>query len=62
MTNPTDLKGDWEIQKQKLKQKFLVLTDSDLKFEPGKKDEMLIRLQIKLGKPKEELRQIIEAL
>ena len=60
--NITELKGDWEIQKGKLKQKFAKLTDNDLLFIDGKKEEMLGKLQIKLGKSKEELQKIIEAL
>jgi uncharacterized protein YjbJ (UPF0337 family) len=62
MKNLTELKGNWNEQKGKLKQKFAVLTDNDLMFEEGKKEEMLGKLQIKLGKTKEELHMIIEAL
>ncbi|HPH98735.1 MAG TPA: CsbD family protein [Chitinophagaceae bacterium] len=60
--NSTELKGKWNEQKGKLKQKFATLTDKDLLFEEGKKDEMLGKLQIKLGKTKEELHKIIAAL
>lgn len=60
--NKTELKGNWNEQKGKLKQKFANLTDNDLMFESGKKDEMFGRLQIKLGKTKEELDAIIAAL
>ena len=57
--NTTELKGNWNEQKAKLKQKFAVLTDNDLLLLEGKKEEMLGRLQIKLGKSKEELQKII---
>ena len=60
--NTTELKGNWEEQKGKLKQKFAALTDNDLLFVEGKKDQMLGKLQIKLGKTKEELHKIIQAL
>lgn len=60
--NTTELKGNWEEQKGKLKQKFAMLTDDDLLFATGKKEEMIGKLQIKLGKTKEELHKIIEAL
>jgi uncharacterized protein YjbJ (UPF0337 family) len=60
--NTSELKGNWNEQKGKLKQKFAVLTDDDLMFADGKKDEMLGKLQIKLGRTKEELHKIIEAL
>ena len=60
--NTTELKGNWDEQKGKLKQKFATLTDNDLLFEEGKKEEMLGRLQVKLGKSKEELHKIISSL
>ena len=62
MTNTTAVKGNWNEQKGKLKAKFATLTDNDLQFEEGKKDEMLGKLQTKLGKSKEELNAIIAAL
>ena len=58
--NTTEIKGNWNEQKGKLKQKFAVLTDNDLMFDEGKKDEMLGKLQVKLGKSKEELEKIME--
>ena len=60
--NSTEMKGNWNEQKGKLKQQFAELTDNDLLFEEGKKDEMMGRLQIKLGKTKEELHLLISGL
>ncbi|MBK8426794.1 MAG: CsbD family protein [Lewinellaceae bacterium] len=60
--NKTEIKGNWNEQKGKLKQKFAMLTDNDLMFEEGKKDEMFGRLQVKLGKTKEEIQEIIAAI
>ena len=57
--NTTELKGNWDEQKGKLKQKFAALTDNDLMFATGKKEEMFGRLQKKLGKSKEELHKIL---
>jgi uncharacterized protein YjbJ (UPF0337 family) len=62
MTNIVELKGNWNEQKGKLKQKFATLTDNDLLFLDGKKDEMIGKLQVKLGKTKEELHKIIGSL
>ena len=62
MTNKTELQGNWNELKGKLKQKFAELTDDDLLFATGKKDEILGKLQVKLGKTKKELHEIIEAL
>lgn len=56
-----DLKGRWNEVKGKLKQKYGELTDDDLAFAEGKEDELLGRLQQKLGKKKEEIRKIIES-
>jgi uncharacterized protein YjbJ (UPF0337 family) len=56
------IKGNWNEQKGKLKQKFAELTDDDLMFAEGKKDEMLGRLQIKLGKTMDEIKQIFADL
>ncbi len=56
--NKDVVKGTWEEQKGKLKQKFAELTDNDLMFEEGKKEEMMGNLQVKLGKTKEELNKI----
>ena len=60
--NSTQLKGNWEEQKGKLKQKFATLTDSDLLFAEGKTEEKMGKLQIKLGKSKEELHKILSDL
>lgn len=66
MSNPNTTsvpeKGNWEEQKTKLKAKFVTLKDSDLTFETGKKEEMMGKLQTKLGKTKDELNAIISAL
>ena len=60
--NTTEVNGSWNTTKGKLKQKFAMLTDNDLLFAEGKKDEMIGRLQIKLGKTKAEMHKIIESL
>ena len=60
--NNTQLQGNWEQQKSKLKQKFAALTGNDLLFAKGKREEMLIRIQTNLGTTKEELFKIIGEL
>jgi uncharacterized protein YjbJ (UPF0337 family) len=54
------LKGNWNEIKGKLKQKYAQLTDDDLTVAEGKEDELLGRLQQRLGKTKEEIRREIE--
>jgi len=58
--NKLTIKGNWNEVKGKLKQRYGQLTDDDLTFEEGKEDELLGRLQQRLGKTKEELRDFIE--
>ena len=55
-------KGGWNEVKGKLKQKYAQLTDDDLMFAEGKDEELLGRLQQKLGKSKEDLRKELENL
>ena len=62
MKNVTEVEGDWNQIKGKLKQKFAELTDDDVLLEDGKHDEMLGRIQVKLGKSKEELHKLIESM
>lgn len=57
MNHQAEFKGDWNIIKGKLKQKFALLTDNDLLLVEGKYFELLGRLQIKLGKTKEEVKK-----
>jgi uncharacterized protein YjbJ (UPF0337 family) len=54
------LKGNWNELKGKLKQKYGQLTDQDLTFAEGKEDELLGRLQKRLGKTKDQLRAEIK--
>jgi uncharacterized protein YjbJ (UPF0337 family) len=57
--NTFTLKGDWNEIAGKLKQQFANLTDDDLLFKEGKEEELLGRLQQKLGKTKDDLRKLI---
>lgn len=61
-TTTLNLKGNWNEIKGKMKQKYGELTDDDLMFEEGKEDELLGRLQKRLGKTKDEVRDYIEKL
>jgi len=57
-----NLKGHWNEIKGKLKQKYGQLTDDDLVFAEGKEEELLGRLQKRLGKSKDDVRAEIERL
>jgi len=56
------MKGNWNEVKGKLKQKYGQLTDDDLTFAEGKEDELLGRLQKRLGRTRDELRAEIEKM
>ncbi|WAC03109.1 general stress protein CsbD [Lacinutrix neustonica] len=58
----TGVNDTWSAQKSKLKLKFAALTDSDLLFETGKKEEMIAKLQIRLGKTKEEIEALLKTI
>lgn len=57
-----ELKGRWNELKGKVKQVYADLTDNDLRYEEGKDDELLGRLQQKTGKSREELVQWLKGL
>jgi len=57
-----DINGSWKEQKVKLKKRFVKLQDSDLIFEEGKKEEMITKLEIKLGKTRVEILNILAGL
>jgi uncharacterized protein YjbJ (UPF0337 family) len=54
--------NNWNEQKIKLREKLAKLTGNDLLFEDGRKDELIEKLQIILGKTKEELTILISKL
>jgi uncharacterized protein YjbJ (UPF0337 family) len=60
--NKLGIKGEWNEVAGKLKQKYADLTDDDLLFEEGKEDELLGKLQKKLGKTKEQINSLIKKI
>ena len=58
--NTLKIKGNWNVAKGKLKQRFAELTDDDLRYTEGKEDELLGRLQKKTGQTREELERYLE--
>ncbi len=57
-----NIKGNWNELAGKLKQKFADLTDDDVLYKEGKEEELLGRLQKKLGKTKEQIHNLISKL
>ena len=50
-----ELKGNWNVIKGKLKQTYGDLTDDDLTYVEGQEDELMGRLQRRLGKSRDEI-------
>lgn len=57
--NKLEIKGDWNIAKGKLKQKWADLTDDDLQYVEGKQDELVGRIQKKTGAAREDIEEAI---
>jgi uncharacterized protein YjbJ (UPF0337 family) len=57
-----DLKANWNQIKGSLRQRYAILTDDDLNFVEGKGEELLGRLQEKLGIGAEELQHVLHEL
>ena len=56
------IEQDWNVEKEDLKQRFARLTNDALLHGECMNDEMFLRLQVKLGKTKEELHQLLADL
>ncbi|MGZ3920924.1 MAG: CsbD family protein [Bacteroidia bacterium] len=56
------IRGNWNEIKGKIKQEYAVLNDDDLKYEEGKDDELVGRIQKKVGKTKDEIINWIQSL
>lgn len=55
-----EIKGDWNITKGKLKQKWAKLTDDDLQYVEGKQDELLGRIQKRTGETREAVEKALK--
>jgi uncharacterized protein YjbJ (UPF0337 family) len=55
------LKGNWNQIKGSIKQKYGSLTDDDLTYAEGKEEELIGRIQSKVGKSREEIRAEIQS-
>jgi uncharacterized protein YjbJ (UPF0337 family) len=58
--NTLEIKGDWNITKGKLKQKWAKLTDDDLQFAEGKQEELLGRIQKRTGETREAVEKAVK--
>jgi len=60
--NNLRLKGNWNQLKGKLKQQYGELTDDDLTYIEGQEDELLGKLQNKLGKSRDDIARELNEL
>jgi uncharacterized protein YjbJ (UPF0337 family) len=51
--NTLEIKGDWNITKGKMKQKWAKLTDNDLTYTKGQEEELIGRIQKATGETRE---------
>jgi uncharacterized protein YjbJ (UPF0337 family) len=58
--NTLEIKGDWNITKGKLKQKWAKLTDNDLRYVDGQQEELIGRLQKLTGETREGVEKAIK--
>ena len=58
--NTLQMKGNWNIAKGKLKQKFAQLTDDDLAYVEGKEEELMGRIQKRTGQTREQLEEAMK--
>ncbi|MNE96344.1 hypothetical protein D3C87_28160 [compost metagenome] len=58
-TGNFEITGNWGKQSTQLKEQYQQLTDSDLKFEPGKENQLLDSIGNKLNKTRDEVIDII---
>lgn len=56
------IKGNWNRMKGKLKEEYGELTDNDLQYTEGKEDQLVGRLQEKLGKSRDEVIKKLRSL
>jgi hypothetical protein len=56
------LDAPWEEVKEKLKEHNYLLTDEDLEYVPGQEQDLLNRLEKKLGLPQNEVKALIESV
>ena len=58
--NKLEIKGDWNITKGKLKQKWAKLTDDDLQYSEGKQEELVGRIQKRTGETREAVEKAVK--
>lgn len=58
--NKLQIKGNWNILKGKLTQKWAGLTDDDLQYAEGKEEELIGRIQKRTGETREAVEKALK--
>ena len=58
--NTLQMKGNWNVAKGKMKQKFAQLTDNDLQYVEGKEEELIGRIQKRTGQSRQDVEDAID--
>ena len=57
--NTLRIKGNWNVAKGKLKQRWAELTDDDLEFIEGQEDELIGRIQRRTGETRDAVERAL---
>ena len=60
--NKQQMKNDWDIIKGKLKQKWATLTDDDLRYEEGRQDKLIARIQKRTGETRDVIADVFKKI
>jgi hypothetical protein len=56
------LQAPWEEVKERMKENNITLTDEDLVYEPGQEEALLARLEKKMKRSPQQIKDLIESI
>ncbi|HKB45089.1 MAG TPA: hypothetical protein VKC90_11890 [Chitinophagaceae bacterium] len=56
------LQAPWEEVKERMKENNIALTDEDLVYEPGQEETLLARLEKKMKRSQQQIKDLIESI
>lgn len=57
--SPIEVRGDWNITRNRMLQKWAVLTDADLYYSTGRFEELLSRIQTRTGETRTTIERFL---
>jgi hypothetical protein len=61
-THALKLQAPWEEVKERMKENNIALTDEDLVYEPGQEEALLARLEKKMKRGRQQIKELIESI